>query len=157
MFTGMHHISLSVRHLETSIAFYEQFGFRAETIRHSVANDYFRAIVAFPDAVVHTAMLRGPYPVRLELMQYAQPQGTTLDLATNNVGSAHICFLVADIRAETERLKHNGVRFKSDVVTIDAGPNAGASGVYLLDPDGYTMELLQPAAKADTEKEESRA
>jgi len=157
MFTAMHHISLSVRRLESSIAFYEQFGFRAETIRHGVANDYFRAIVAFPDAVVHTAMLSGPYPVRLELMQYAQPQGATLDLATNNVGSTHICFLTADIHAAVERLKQNGVRFKSDIVYIDAGPSTGAYGVYLLDPDGYTMELLQPAAKAETAKEANQA
>jgi hypothetical protein len=30
-------------------------------------------------------------------------------------------------------------------VTVDAGANKGAKGLYLLDPDGITVELFQRA------------
>ena len=41
-------------------------------------------------------------------------------------------------------LKAKGVRFKSEPVSITAGPNAGGLVVYFYDPDGYTLELFQP-------------
>lgn len=149
MFTNIHHISLSVSDLDQSIAFYKQLGFENAAVRRNLTSDYFRRIIAYPDGIVHTALLSGPFPVRLELMQYVEPVGARLDLATANIGSTHICFIVEGIHAEVERLKNAGVRFKSDIVAIDAGPNKGAYGVYLLDPDGYTMELLQLAPASD--------
>jgi hypothetical protein len=37
------------------------------------------------------------------------------------------------------------VKFLSAPVPITAGVNAGAYAVYLRDPDGFTIELVQPA------------
>ena len=54
-----------------------------------------------------------------------------------------------DIHATFERLRAAGVAFKSAApVAITAGANRGGHAVYFTDPDGITLELLQPPAGA---------
>ena len=66
------------------------------------------------------------------------------ETATNRSGNSHLCLTVNDLRACHADLNAKGVRFKSEPVTITAGPNAGGLVVYFYDPDGYTLELFQP-------------
>ena len=49
--------------------------------------------------------------------------------------------------AAYEELKARGVEFRSPPVEITAGANQGGWGVYLLDPDGITVELFQRPGK----------
>jgi predicted enzyme related to lactoylglutathione lyase len=49
---------------------------------------------------------------------------------------------VDDLRAEVERLRAAGVRFRNDIVT---GP--GGSQILLQDPSGNLIELFQPATR----------
>jgi lactoylglutathione lyase len=51
---------------------------------------------------------------------------------------------VTNLQAEYERLKALGVRFKSEPNAITAGVNQGGWAVYFTDPDGITLELIQP-------------
>jgi catechol 2,3-dioxygenase-like lactoylglutathione lyase family enzyme len=67
-----------------------------------------------------------------------------MDLQPNNPGSSHLAFVVEDLSVVYEQLKAKGVNFRTPPVTIDAGVNKGGYGVYILDPDGITMELFQP-------------
>lgn len=143
MFTFIHHISLSVSDLNRSLAFYSGLGFEPEVVRWNVENEYFRKVIGYPNGVVHTALLRGHDQIRLELMQYVIPTGQVLDLATPNIGSTHMCFVVEDMTLAVDALNRRGVKLKSEPVEIDAGPNKNGFAVYFLDPDGYTMELLQ--------------
>ena len=55
-----------------------------------------------------------------------------------------MAFVVDDIHVEYSRLCQAGVRFRSEPVAIVAGVNRGGASVYFLDPDGITLELLQP-------------
>ena len=52
--------------------------------------------------------------------------------------------MVDDIEAEIAGLRERGVRFLSEVMTVEGGPNAGNRMVYFLDPDGIPMEFTQP-------------
>lgn len=65
--------------------------------------------------------------------------------ATNRAGNTHLCLTVSDLRACYAALQAQGVHFQSELVTITAGPNQGGLVVYFFDPDGYTLELFQPA------------
>ena len=50
--------------------------------------------------------------------------------------------------AEFARMKALGVHFKAEKpVAIQAGVNKGGFAIYLFDPDGITLELLQPPSK----------
>jgi len=55
-----------------------------------------------------------------------------------------MAFTVEDIHAEYNRLLRAGVKFRSEPIPITAGINKGGATVYFLDPDGVTLELLQP-------------
>ena len=55
--------------------------------------------------------------------------------------------LVENIQEAYSELKVKGVEFRSPPVEITHGANRGGWGVYLLDPDGITVELFQPPRK----------
>jgi catechol 2,3-dioxygenase-like lactoylglutathione lyase family enzyme len=141
---GIDHTSYTVANLERSLAFY--VGLLGFTVvwQREIDNQYFRDIVGFPDCVVKAAHLRVPNSQhKLELFEYVTPRGTTADVRTNNVGSSHISLYVDDLEAAYAELRAKGVQFRSRPVTVDAGANKGAKGLYLLDPDGITVELFQ--------------
>lgn len=71
--------------------------------------------------------------------------GPPADTASNRPGNSHLCLTTNDLRACHAGLKSQGVRFKTEPVEITAGPNQGGLVVYFYDPDGYTLELFQPA------------
>lgn len=76
------------------------------------------------------------------------PPGERPSLSTANVGTAHLSFVVTDIDAEYRRLAGHYVDFVSPPVDITEGMNTGGRACYLRDPDGITLELFQPAARA---------
>jgi catechol 2,3-dioxygenase-like lactoylglutathione lyase family enzyme len=56
-------------------------------------------------------------------------------------GWNRIQLVVADLSAEVERLRADGLRFRNEIVK---GP--GGSQILLEDPSGNLVELFQPAA-----------
>ncbi|GAB2826047.1 VOC family protein [Lentzea nigeriaca] len=120
---------VSVRYLvddvEASLAFYtENFGFEVRT-------DF---APAFADVVRGNLrlLLSGPTSSAGREM----PDGTK----PGPGGWNRIHLIVTDIDAEVERLRKQGVRFRSDVVK---GP--GGQQIVLDDPSGNPVELFQPA------------
>ncbi len=147
--TGIDHMSYTVSNLERSLEFYVGLlGFEVLWQRE-ITNQYFRDIVAFPDCVVKAAHLRVPGSThKLELFEYTTPRGTPADVRTNNPGSSHVSLYVDDLHAAYEELTAQGVRFRSPPIAIDAGANDGSYALYMLDPDGITVELFQPPTGA---------
>jgi catechol 2,3-dioxygenase-like lactoylglutathione lyase family enzyme len=148
---GVFHFSYTVSDIERSVAWYtDLLGFEL-VHRQRQDNEYTRRLVGFPDAVLEVAQLRirgDELPLSthlLELVQYVQPRGAQLELATNNVGTAHLALVVTDARGEYDRLAGHGVRFRNPPVEITAGVNRGGFSCYLSDPDGFTLELVQPS------------
>ena len=144
--SGVNHTSYTVSDVERSKAFYCDLLGCELLWEREIVEKYFRDIVAFPDSVVKAALLRIPGSDHLlELFEYVHPRGDKQDMKTNNPGNSHLAFVVDDLRAFYEELKAKGATFKSEPIEIDYGKSKGAWGVYIVDPDGITMELLQPA------------
>ena len=81
----------------------------------------------------------------IELVEYVTPRGADIPLDTNRTGVGHWAFIVDDIHKEFTRLSGLGVKFKAaQPVAIEQGVNKGGFAVYFTDPDGITLELLQP-------------
>jgi catechol 2,3-dioxygenase-like lactoylglutathione lyase family enzyme len=148
--TGADHTSYTVSNLERSLEFYHDLlGFEVLHIRPQITSHYFREIVGYPEGVIKGAYLAIPGTShKLELFEYVNPRGTPLDTRNNNPGSSHLAFYVDDLAALYEALKARGVQFRSAPVYMDEGPNEGGWAVYMLDPDGITIELFQPAQKS---------
>jgi catechol 2,3-dioxygenase-like lactoylglutathione lyase family enzyme len=142
--TGVHHFSLSVADVDRSMAFYREFGFELVSDRE-VAGDYVEVITGVPGADVRIVHLTG-FGHNLELLEYRRPRGASRARDFQDVGSAHVCFLTDDLDAECERLRALGVPFRSPgPVTTTSGPNRGGKGIYVEDPDGNGVEIIQLA------------
>ena len=146
------HIGIHVSDIERSIKFYQLLGMTL-VHRQEQSNAYTSRLVGYPDAAIRVAQLRlsesdpGVSGHHLELVEYVRPASESVPLSRNTAGTAHLAFAVADILAEYERLRRNDVRFISPPNEIMAGINRGGYACYLLDPDGITLELVQPPSE----------
>ena len=144
--------ALKAKAIDQSIAFYRDILGLDLVHTQEQSNSYTRKLVGYPDAHLRIAMFKtsagtcSPSNHVLELVEYVAPDGIKLDTGTCNVGSAHMAFVVDDIFATYEAWRQQGVRFKSDPVTIESGMNEGGYTVYFLDPDDITLEIIQPPA-----------
>ena len=81
----------------------------------------------------------------VEMIQFVgqEPERQTGDLFRTSI--SELCFFVEDIDREYRRLKEMGVEFLSEPQTFDSTKYGfGKSrAVYLRDPDGIVLELLQ--------------
>lgn len=68
----------------------------------------------------------------------------------NDVGAVHVTFVVSDCRKAYEELKAKGVQFNREPQVIPGGPWNRWVIAYLRDPDGVTLELVQPASQLDS-------
>ena len=144
---AVHHLGLTVSDIERSIGFYRDvLGMTLHRRRPHVDNDYVALQTGYAGVVLNVASFKvsEDSPVSLEVVQYMNHAGPVADTATNRPGNSHLCLTVNDLRVAFADLKGRGVSFKSDPVTITAGPNTGGLVVYFYDPDGYTLELFQP-------------
>ena len=144
--TRPHHTGLQVRDLERSLAFYRDLlGFEL-VFQWNPRAAYIRQLVGYPDVDLHAAVLRPPNSdVFLELLEYRNVERTPVDTSTANPGTAHTAYFVDDLEALYADLVAAGVKAVSAPVTPTIGPNKGGRAVYLLDPDGIRVELIQSA------------
>ncbi len=152
MIQGFFHVSFTVSNLEASVKWYTEVLGLQFVRGQEQHNEYTSKLVGYPDAHLKVAQLRVPgqtIPIsrhHVELVEYVHPRGEDIPLDTNRTGVGHWAFIVDDIHAEFERLSALGVKFKSErPVSIEHGVNKGGYTIYFTDPDGITLELLQPA------------
>lgn len=143
---SVYHTGFTVSDIERSIEFYRGvLGLQLYRRQQGTA-PYLSTITGFAGARLEIALLRTPDGEgMLELLQYVSHPAPPTDRATNRPGNGHLCFKVADIHEACAELRQRGVHLISDPVEITAGVHRGAFGIYLRDPDGFTIELFQPA------------
>ncbi|MBS1881744.1 MAG: VOC family protein [Actinobacteria bacterium] len=141
---GAHHVGLQVEDLERSIDFYTRRLGLEVTLRRTVTEPYIGEIVGYPGVEIREAFLSVPGSDQIvELLEYAKVERRAVDPATAHTGTAHVCLLVDDLPELYARLSEDGVRFLSPPVAPSVGPNQGGLVVYLVDPDGIRVELIQ--------------
>jgi catechol 2,3-dioxygenase-like lactoylglutathione lyase family enzyme len=81
----------------------------------------------------------------LELIEFVQPEDrTTVRPRPCDTGFAHICFIVDDVAASVGIARGYGVEPIGAPSAIIAGPHKDGLVVYLRDPDGITVEFIEP-------------
>jgi catechol 2,3-dioxygenase-like lactoylglutathione lyase family enzyme len=99
----------------------------------------------------------------LELLQYLRPKVPALAPSAHAPGGGHVGLRVADLDGTLRRLNAAGVPPRFDPVRLESPAWwAGARVVYVSDPDGTTVELVERpsvperAAAAPTSAQRSR-
>ena len=78
----------------------------------------------------------------------APPDRKHADVRPCDVGHVHVALLVDDLDAVLEKIAGSGWKAAGKPQTLKTGPNAGKRVVYVRDPDGTTIEFMQPPIKA---------
>jgi catechol 2,3-dioxygenase-like lactoylglutathione lyase family enzyme len=143
MIIGYHHAAISTPNLDRLKDFYcDLFGLE-EVMRFGWerGTPLCDEVVGLKESEASFVYLRGNNCF-LELFEYQSPVPKPLDpdWRVCDHGVTHICFEVADIEAEFERLREAGMSFQNDE-PIDAEGMLRVA--YGFDPDGNIVELLE--------------
>ena len=147
--TGFFHGGITVKDMESSLKFYRD-GLQLE-VEFDVINgaDYLRTVVAMPFSEIRIVYLRIPNSGFIELLEYRGLERHSASARPSDFGGGHLCLYVDDVEAIASRLQQLGYASRSaKPVEIVAGPNIGAKVIYMIDPDGYFVELFQKPVKS---------
>jgi catechol 2,3-dioxygenase-like lactoylglutathione lyase family enzyme len=142
--TGFFHAGITVRDMDESLRFYRDV-LGLETHFDTVLDGpYLPVVLALDITTIRAAYLVIPGGGFVELLEYRDLERMSAASRPCDFGAGHLCFYVENIDDIVERALAAGFAARSEgPVDITAGPNAGARSVYLLDPDGYPIELFQ--------------
>ena len=139
------HIAIHVSNLERSLEFYVgRLGLEVLT-EFVEEGESARAAIGYRDAVLNLAMLRLPgTQAIMEVIEVQNVSGTPINPEQANPGTCHICFYVDDLDATWAELEALGSEMVSTgIIDLTEGPLEGGKVVFLKDPDGIRIELLQ--------------
>lgn len=135
-----HHIAMSVRDLDRAKAFYcDLLGFEVDWEADHRSGEALSKVVGLTDTDTHILMLKG-HGIRLEIFHYHHPRGQDLPKRRQcDFGMTHFALAVKELDDLYQRLSKAGVEFNSSPQILRPGVKA----VYLVDPEGVTIELIQ--------------
>lgn len=156
MIVDLWHVGLVVADLERAVAFYgDALGLELRH-RQDQANPYTAQLVGYEGASLRVAQMRlpGGSGTRsghlVELIEYVHPSPDRVAAVRARIGAAHLALQVTSIAELVPRLEAAGAVLVNPPVDIVAGINTGGRAVYLTDPDGITIELVEPPAAPAT-------
>ena len=151
--TGFFHAGITVRDMDVSLPFYRDALGLEGAFERVLGADYLRTVLALPLEDIRIVYLHVPGGGFVELLEYHGLETMTAASRPCDFGAGHLCLYVDDIDELVDNAFAMGYRARSaHCVDITHGPNAGARSIYLLDPDGYAVELFQKAATPAEDK-----
>ena len=136
------HIGICVSDGERSLRFYRDvLGFR-NVSELQVAGEPSETLLQLTNVALRAMYLERD-GTRIELLHYTSPghQGDGRPRPMNQLGLTHLSLRVDDLAVTLEELKKAGVRVL-DETRIDI-PGFQAAAVFITDPDGTLIELVQ--------------
>lgn len=140
---GIHHVGISVDDLERSLRFYRDLlglGVIAVTNEEDVGS-----VVGIAGARARFADLDAGNGQLLELIEYRTGSRGSHP-AANAAGTAHLSLRVRDLEAALGDLSAAGVDPLGETATLSGGIWEGCTVVYVRDPDGMIVELIERRA-----------
>ena len=127
--TGINHVGLRVRSLETARAFYELLGFE---------------FITGPIGPEPVAVMLHPSGVNINFIlnttSDASPSNVLMDLSEKHTGFTHIALEVDDLEAVKQQLATCEIKLTETVELPD-----GTVFIFIRDPDNNVIEFHKPA------------
>ncbi len=146
--TGFFHAGVTVSDMSQALRFYRDV-LGLEVISDGrTGGDDARRIWGMEPGAVRVVFLRVPRSdAVIELFDFRGVERHPASARPCDYGAGHFCLFTDDAEALHERAIEHGFRSRGgEVVRIDRGPHAGVKAVYLVDPDGYHVELYEKPA-----------
>lgn len=148
--TGFFHAGITVKDMEASLCFYRDALQLEVHFDKILDGDYLPVVLNLDLDTIRAVYLNIPGGGYVELLEYRGPERMSAASRPCDFGAGHLCFYTDAIDDLVQRAHDLGFETRSaGPVDITAGPNAGARSVYLLDPDGYSIELFQRPSAAE--------
>ncbi len=145
---GFFHIGITVRSMEQALPFYrDALGLEIQFTR-TLASPEHRALVGLPFTEVRVVFLELPGGGSVELLEYVGLERHSAAARPCDPGSGHLAVYVEDIEATVKAGIESGGSLRGDILELTGGPLAGMRVCYLVDPDGFPIELFQRPAAA---------
>ena len=145
------HTGITVSNLERSLAFWRDvLGFEFSHIAHQ-KGELAQEITGVEGAELKLAVLKTPGGHKIELLEYLAPADRKrTSFRPCDVGFVHVALLVHDLNIVLERIAASDWKAVGKPQRLQSGPNAGKRVVYVRDPDGTTIELMQIAKQSSS-------
>lgn len=106
-------------------------------------------LMGVPGADVRLVHLCG-HGGHIEFIEFRTPAGAPFVPAANQPGVAHICLCVKNIVKLRHEILAAGGSLQGELTEIAEGTSAGGRGLYMRDPHGLLIELVElPAIDAE--------
>src|SRR2546429_206948 len=142
------HTGITVSNLERALAFWRDvLGFELSHTAHQTG-EMAKEITGVAGAAIKLAVLKTPGGHKIELLEYlGPPDRKHSDVDPCDVGHVHVALIVDNLDAILQKIAASGWQAAGKPQTLTSGPNAGKRVMYVRDPDGTTIELMQTPAK----------
>jgi glyoxylase I family protein len=139
------HTGITVSNLERSLAFWRDvLGFELSHTAHQTG-EMAKEITGVADAEIKLAVVKAPGGHKIELLEYLAPADRGHGhLQPCDIGHVHVALVVEDLDAVLQRISVSGWKAAGKPQILKAGPNAGKRVIYVRDPDGTTVEFMEP-------------
>ena len=142
------HTGITVSNLEASLAFWRDvLGFEVSHAAHQ-EGELAQEITGVKGAEIKLVVLKAPGGHKIELLEYVAPADRKrANVRPCDVGFVHVALFVGDLDLVLERIAASGWKAAGKPQTLTRGPNTGKRVVYVRDPDGATIELMQVSGR----------
>jgi catechol 2,3-dioxygenase-like lactoylglutathione lyase family enzyme len=140
------HVGITVSDLDRALGFYRDLLGLRVLADSTVSEPEVADLLGLDSVQLRIADLDSGDGRVVELIQYLQPKGTRIDYESADPATAHIAFTVDDLAAVRERLAGAGATVVSRrpiTISDPGGSFDGAICLYVRDPDGAILELVQ--------------
>lgn len=138
------HHGITVRDLDAAARFFTGVFALVPGPRIELDEAFSAGVTGVPGARISVVLLQGR-GFTLELLEYHGPndRAKASQVRPCDAGAAHLALYVADLEDVVARAEPYGWRPAGTVQPITVGPRRGGLAVYLRDPGGAILELVQ--------------
>jgi len=141
---AFNHFNVTVSDMDRSLVFWRDLLGLDLLGRGIVEYRHLDEIVGLSNTRIEWAELALPGGGMIEVFRYHRPAGSAVRVRIPDPGCTHVCLEVQGLDRLVERLRDAGVETRSSrAVRIPFGDWKDVKSIYVQDPDGVTVELIE--------------